>query len=144
MSNAYSYLTPEEINAYQTRIQQADTAYGRGRSNIDYLRSIAGQDYGLGKTKMTRSWDQSFRGLPSSYARRGVMRSGIYNRGFRDYTTQREQAFSDLGLANQRQMDQYQRQQDDLELIRNMTVQQIEAERAARNASLAATLRGLQ
>ena len=39
-------------------------------------------------------------------------------------------------------MGQYDRQQADLELIRNMTIQQIEAERAARQSALAAMIQG--
>jgi len=41
-------------------------------------------------------------------------------------------------------MDQYQRKADDLELIRNMTLQQIESAQNARQSSLAAQLRGIQ
>lgn len=144
MSNVTNYLSPEEINAYQIRRQQANTAYGRTRSNVDYLRSIAGQDYGTGKSRMTRTWDQAFSALPANYARRNVLRSGIFNRGFGDYQTGRENAFSDYALKNQRQMDQYQRQADDLELIRNLTLGQIDAEEAARRANLASQLRSIQ
>jgi len=144
MSNTTNYLTPEEINAYQVRRQQADTAFGRQRANLDYQRSIAAQDYGLGKTRLTRSWDQAFRKLPASFARRGVLRSGIYRQGFGDYQTGRENAASDWEMQNQRRMDAFQNQQNDLELIRNMTLQQIEAEQAARQAGLAAAIRGMQ
>jgi len=144
MSNVTNYLSPEEINAYQTRRQQADTAYGRTRANIDYLRSLGGVDYGLAKSRKTAAWDKAFKGLASPYARRGILRSGIYNTGYRDYNTARENAEFDMELANRRQMDQYQRQADDLELIRNMTLQQIESEQNARQSSLAAQLRGIQ
>lgn len=144
MSNTSNYLTPEEINAYQVRRQQADTAFGRQRANLDYQRALAGQDYGLGQTRIARSWDQAFRRLPGSFARRGITRSGIYNQGFGDYLTNRENATADWDLQNQRRMAGFQNQQQDLELIRNMTLQQIEAEQAARQAALAAQLRGIQ
>jgi hypothetical protein len=143
MSNVRNYMSPEEINVYQTRRQQADTAYGRSRANIDYSRSIAGVDYGLAKSRGTRSWDKAYKGLPSNYARRGILRSGIYNKGYKDYLTSRENAETDLTMGNRRQMDQYERQNADLELVRNMTQQQIEAERLAAEASLASRLRGL-
>jgi len=82
--------------------------------------------------------------LPASFARRGVLRSGIYRQGFGDYQTGRENAASDWEMQNQRRMDAFQNQQNDLELIRNMTLQQIEAEQAARQAGLAAAIRGMQ
>ena len=143
MSNTSNYMSPEEINAYQVRRQQADTAFGRGRANLDYQRGIQGQDYGIGNTRIARSWDQAFRQLPSSFARRGILRSGIYDQGFGDYKTNRENATFDWDLQNNRRMSGFQNQQDDLEAVRIMQNQQINAEENARRASLAATLRGL-
>ena len=140
MSNTSNYMTPEEINAYQVRRQQADTAFGRQRANLDYQRGIAGQDYGIGQTRIARSWDKAFQQLPAAFARRGGMRSGIYNQGFKDYLTGRENAESDWNLQNRRRMDAFQNQQDDLELIRNMALQQIESEQSARQAALAAEI----
>ena len=144
MSNTSNYLTPEEINAYQVRRQQADTAFGRQLANLNYQRSVAGQDYGIGKTRIATSWDKAFRQLPAAFVRRGVLRSGIYNQGFGDYLTGRENATQDWALQNQRRMAALQNQQDDFEAIRNMTLQQIEAEQAARQAGLAAAIRGIQ
>ena len=143
MSNTSNYMSPEEINMYQVRRQQADTAFGRGRANLDYQRGIATQDYNLGRPRITRSWDQAFKQLPSNFARRGLLRSGVYNQGFKDYQTNRENAFSDWELQNTRRMGGFQNQQDDFEAMRTMQLQQIEAEQNARRAALAAQLRGL-
>mgnify|MGYP007125156356 CR=1 FL=1 len=143
MSNTSNYMSPEEINMYQVRRQQADTAFGRGRANLDFQRGIQGQDYGIGNARIARSWDQAFRQLPSSFARRGILRSGIYNQGFGDYKTNRENADFDWNLQNNRRMGGFQNQQDDLEAVRTMQNQQIDSQENARRASLAATLRGL-
>lgn len=144
MSNVTNYLTPEEINAYQTRANQYDVAAQRGLAKTAYARQIGGIDYGRGQTRLTRNWDKAFKSLPSPYARRNVLRSGIYKQGLGDYGFNRQQAFDDYALQYQRQNEGLSQQEQDIELVRNMGRQQIEAERAARQAALAAQLRGIQ
>lgn len=144
MSNVTNYLTPEEINAYQTRRQAADTSFGRQRANLDYQRSVSGQDYGIGNARIARSWDQAYKQLPSTFARRGILRSGIYNQGYKDYLTNRQNAVSDWELQNTRRMAGFQNQQDDYEAIRNMQLQQIESEQLARQSRLAAEIQARQ
>jgi hypothetical protein len=144
MSNTSNYMSPEEINMYQVRRQQADTAFGRGRANLDYQRGIATQDYGLGKPRLARSWDKAFKQLPGSFARRGLLRSGVYNQGFGDYRTDRENAENDWDLQNNRRMAGFQNQQDDFESVRTMQLQSIEAERLARQAALSSNIQARQ
>lgn len=144
MSNTTNHLTPEEINAYQTRRQGVNTVFGRQRANLDYQRGVSGQDYGLGNTRIARSWDEAYRKLPSSFARRGILRSGIYNQNFGDYKTNRENATGDWELQNARRMAGYQNQQDDYEANRTMQLNQIEAEQGARQSRLAAEIQARQ
>jgi hypothetical protein len=144
MSNVTNYLGPEEINAYQTRANQVDTSFQRGLGRLAYQRGRAAQDFGIGNTRLTRSWDKAQKGLASPYARRNVLRSGIYNQGYKDYALNRTNAFSDYGMEYSRQQDAFKQQQDDLEGNRTMALTQIENERSARQAALAADLRSRQ
>lgn len=144
MGTVQNYLSPEEINAYQSRIDNADTAYQRGLARLAYQRGTAQQDYGIAQTRATRQWDKAFGSLSSPYARRGVLRSGIFNRGFQDYGLNRQQSFADLDLANQRRQDGFNQSEDDLNLVHNMALTQVERERVARQAALAAQLRSIQ
>lgn len=144
MSNVTNYLSPEEQYAYQTRMNQANTAAARGLSKLGYQRGITAQDYGLNKARMTRQWDNYQRSLPGAYARRNTLRSGIYNRGFGDYAYDRGEAFKTLDLQNLRAEGTYKQQEDDINMIQQMALQQIEAERLARQAALAAQIQAVQ
>lgn len=144
MSNVTNYLSPEEQYAYQTRINQANTAAARGLSKLASQREVTSQDYGLNKAKMLRQWDNYQRSLPSAYARRNVLRSGIYNRGFDNYAYDRGEGFKSLDLQNLRAQSAYKQQEDDINMIQQMALQQIEAERAARQAALAAQIQAVQ
>ena len=144
MSNVTNYLGPEEINAYQTRANQADTGFQRGMARLVYQRGRAAEDFGRGNTRLVRSWDKFQTGLPSQYARKNILRSGIYNKAYEDYALNRTNAFSDYGLDYSRQQDAFKQQQDDLEMNRTMSLTDIENQRSARQAALAADLRSRQ
>ena len=144
MSNVTNYLNPAEQYAYQTRINNADIAAQRGLSKLAYGRSQSGLDYGIGKTDLTRQWDNYQRSMPGQFARRNVLRSGIYNRAFGNYGYDRQRAFQNLDLANSRQGAGFQQQEDDINAIRQMALNQIEAERATRQAALAAEIQAVQ
>lgn len=144
MSNTTNYLNPEEINAYQTRANQADTAFQRGMGRLAYQRGRAAEDFGIGNTRLTKSWDKFQTNLPAQYARKNILRSGIYNQGFQDYQLNRTNAFDDYGLNYSRQQDAFNQQNDDLESARNMALTDIENQRAARQSNLAAQIRGVQ
>jgi hypothetical protein len=144
MSNVTNYLTPEEINAYQTRANQYDVAAQRGLAKTAYARQIGGIDYGRGQTRLNRNWDQAYKGLASPFVRRNILRSGIFQQGLGDYGYNRQQAFDDYALQEQRRQEGLSQQEQDIEFVRAQGRQQIEAERAARQAALAAQLRSIQ
>ena len=144
MSNVTNYLGPEEINAYQTRANQVDTSFQRGMGRLAYQRGRAAQDFGTGNTRLTTSWNKAQKSLPSQYARKNILRSGIYDQGYKDYALNRTNAFADYGMEYSRQNDAFKQQQDDLEMGRTMSLTQIENERLARQAALAADLRSRQ
>lgn len=144
MATVTNYLGPEEINAYQTRINQADTAYNRGLAKLAYQRSIGAQDYGTNQARFQRKWDTGLKNLPSAFIRRGVGRSGIFRQGLDDYAYARQQDQYDMDLLNSRRADAFTQQKDDMDLVRQFALQQIEAERAARQAALAAQIQGVQ
>ena len=144
MSNVTNYMSPEEINAYQTRANQTDTAFQRGLGRLAYQRGRAAQDFGIGNTRLTRSWDKAQKGLASPYVRRNVLRSGIYNKGYQDYALNRTNAFDDYVLNYSRQQNAFDQQNTDLEMTRTMSLTDIENQRATRQAALAADLRSRQ
>lgn len=144
MSDTSSYITPWEANQYQGRRNTADIAYQRALNQLGYQRDIGVEDYNRSLARMGRTWDQSFRNIPNQLTRRGVLRSGIANRGYGDYSYNRSQAFGDLELGRTRAEAGYGRQQADLEMIRQFALNQINAEQSALNQQrLAQSLRSL-
>lgn len=144
MSNVTNYLSPEEINAYQTRVNMADLAAQRGLSKLGARRSEATSDFNTNRIRLGTQWDNYQRSLPSAFARRNVLRSGIMGRAVNEYGLNRANAFGDLEKAYNRQMGGYTENQGDMELILNMTRQQVEADRAARQQALAAQIQAVQ
>lgn len=140
MSNVTNYMSPEELNAYAVRRQQANTLYSRQRSNLDYQRGNSEQDRGIGNARIGYSWDQAFKKLPGAFARRGILRSGLYNKGYSDYNYNRENADFDFNRQANRRMEGYQNQQDDYEAGRTMGLTQIDSEQNARQAALSAEI----
>lgn len=143
MSNVTNYLSPEEINAYQTRINQADMGAQRGLTKLGNRRSEATQDFNTNWGRLGRQWDNYQRSLASPYARRNVLRSGIMKRAADDYGLDRANAYGDLQRNYDRTMGGYAESQGDIEMILNMTRQQVEAERAARQAQLASQIQAV-
>lgn len=143
MSNVTNYLSPEEINAYQSRTDYTNTTAMRGLGRLDYQRGIADQDFARGQTKMAYQWDKQFKGLGGGYAKRGLLRSGAYQRRLGDYAYDRGQAQDDYRLGNQRQNEGFNNQQQDIELMQGMSLSQVDRERQARQATLASQLRSV-
>lgn len=144
MSNVTNYLSPEEISAYGLRQSAAADAYQRGLLKLATARDWASQDYNLNKADQTYQWGNAFRRLPGSFARRGVLRSGIANSGYDEFDWQRQRARRDLNRGFERQMAGFDMQQGDLGFVYDASQRQIESERMARQAALAAAIRGVQ
>jgi hypothetical protein len=144
MSSVTNYLGPEEIAAYGLRQQNADDAYRRGLVKLAQSRDWSAQDYRLNAADLTRQWDGGFRRIPSAFARRGVLRSGISNRGYGEYDWRRQMATRDLNRNFERQQAGFDQQGGDLSFVNSMVQRQIDVERMARQASLAAAIRGVQ
>lgn len=141
MSNVTNYLGPAEIAAYQLRAQQAETAANRALANLTTQKSYATQDFGLTQDQANRNWAQTYHQLPGAFARRNVMRSGIFQAARQNSAQTFQDALANLQRQYERTMGGYNTQAGDIESIRNMTLQQIEAERLARQEQLAAQLR---
>ena len=144
MSDTSSYITPWESNQYQSRRNTADIAYQRALNQLGYQRDIGLEDYNRSLARMGRTWDQAFRNVPNQLGRRNVLRSGIRDRAFGDYTYNRSQSFGDLELGRARSEAGLSRQQADLEMVRQFALNQINAEQAALNQQrIAQSLRSL-
>lgn len=143
MSNVTNYLNPEEINAYQSRIDSGDLAAQRGLSKLAARKQEATADFNTGWGRLGTQWDNYQRTLPNQFARRNVLRSGIMGRAINDYGTNRSNAFGDLQKSYDRQMGGYAENQGDIEMMMNMNRTQVERERNARQQSLASQIQAV-
>lgn len=89
-------LQPSEILSYG---QQRRSAFQNALSGINQVGRQTAQldaDYGLNFNQAQRQWDNSRVSFPTSFNRRGLMTSGIYNRAMREFDTSRQESFGKL------------------------------------------------
>ena len=140
MSNVTNYLTPEEINAYQSRIDTADMGSKRALEKLGTRRQEATTDYNIARGRMGTQWDNYQRTLPNQFARRGILRSGLMGRAVNDYAMNRQNADFDLQRSYDRQMGGLTENQGDIELALNFNRTQVDRERQARQQTLASQI----
>lgn len=141
MSNVTNYLDPAEIAAYDLRQRQIGTAAQRGLYKLTNRKSEATQDFGLAEDRANKNWAESYRRFPGTFARRNVLRSGIYQGARQQSNLDFQNALGDLQRQYERNMGSYNEQGGDIEMQRQMGLESVAAERNARQAQLAAQLR---
>jgi len=141
MSNVTNYLDPTEIAAYDLRQRQAGTAAQRGLYKLANRKSEATQDFGIAQDRANKNWAQTYRQFPSTFARRNILRSGIYQGARQQSNLDFQNALGDLQRQYERSMGNYNEQGGDIELQRDMMLESIASERNARQNQLAAQLR---
>jgi hypothetical protein len=144
MSNVTNYLTPEEINAYQSRIDAADMGGQRALFKLGNRRQEATSDYNIARGRMGTQWNNYQRTLPNQFARRNVLRSGIMGRAVNEYDMNRRNADFDLERSYDRRMGGFGESQGDVELMMNMNRTQVDRERNARQQTLASEIQAVR
>jgi hypothetical protein len=144
MSNVTNYLTPEEINAYQSRIDAADIGSQRALFKLGNRRQEATSDFNIARGRLGTQWDNYQRTLPNQFARRNILRSGLMGRAINEYAMNRQNADFDLQRSYDRQMGGLGESQGDIELMLNMNRTQVDRERNARQQTLASQLQAVQ
>lgn len=144
MTDTSGYLSPEEIAAFQTRRNTVNDQYSTGLSNLTFGKSQAYQDYVLGNKQLAQTWGRAFQGLASPLARRGLGDSGIYQQAIQNYYQDRQNAMNNASMLFDRNLKSLNLQGLNLEGSRQSSLSSIDAEEAARRASVAATIRSVQ
>lgn len=137
------YMTPWEIAAYQNRTDQAGTAYQNSLAQDTFSRSMADVYFQRNSDRLGQQFDKSRSQLPGSFARRGLLNSGIYQQALTDYANSRQQAFGDLNFDYSNQKGQLDVNKQGFTNTYNTSLTGVEAEKAARRAELATQLRGI-
>lgn len=135
------YLSPWEIAAYQTRVDQAKTGYDNELAQDAYRRSILGITTQRNRDQLGQRFDQARNNIPGGFARRGLFSSGLYKQALEDYGRSRLTAFDDLEFNYTTQLGQFDVDKQGTTNTYNTSLTGVEAEKAARRAQLAAQLR---
>lgn len=137
------YLTPDEINAYDTRQNALRLTYGQQMARNEYGSTQAGLDKNLGDQALTQKWDRYRNQLPGGYQKRGLANSGIYQQGLQNYAQDRLMGFQGLQRTYDRQVGDINLGQQEQEGSYNFGLNSVDAERAARRATLASQIQGI-
>lgn len=136
-------MSAEELSAFNSRRGSARNAYSQYLAQSTFNRGLNEQDYGQGYQRASDSFTRQRQSLPDQYLRRGILNSGQYGQGLNQYAQQRQQGLGDLTQAYQRNMAQYNLNDQNQASNMNNALSQIDQEEAARRADIAAQLKGL-
>lgn len=139
-----TFLGPEELAAYNTRRNVANTSADRSLAYLAYQRQMAEQNYGQDRNRVQTAWNQNWFNQQGGFGRRGIFNSGIYKGAGTNWAQQRDNALSDQERAYQQALGGLSQQELNVEAIRNATVGGVDAEQQARQALKAAEIRGVQ
>lgn len=138
-----TWIDPAEMAAWDGRRRRATNQYQVGQAQGQFNRSLGKQNQGIETRNLTQQYGQMRENLPGSYARRGMLNSGIYGRGLQQYGTQRTTAFGDLASKYQQQFGQLDLTDQANTVNYNDQLGDINDQERVRRAQLASALRGI-
>lgn len=138
-----SLMTPEEIASYNLRRNALRLQYQRGMARNAYEQGQAGLNHGMQQSALTRKWGLQLEKLPGQYARSGMMNSGVYQNGLKNYWTQRQAEFDQSARGYSQQLSDLGQQGLDLSAQQAAGMNLVEADANARRAQIAAMIRSI-
>lgn len=138
---AVSSISPQEVMSYNSRSNAATQNLLNSKATVGYQKALQGLQYGQDIGDFNRQADRSRNNLPRSFQARGLFNGGAYKQALSQYAVDRSAGLRNMG--NQFQMNQLNSTFQDRAAEDSYANQmaQIEAERYARQAQLAAMLR---
>lgn len=81
-------LNPEDFNYFRTKKRQVNTTYDLGAAQNTYQSAAAGNQYTRNVGDLAAAYGKAVEKLPWSYGARGLLNSGIYQKGAYDLATE--------------------------------------------------------
>jgi hypothetical protein len=100
-------LSPFEILQFSQQEDQLRETLGAQLARIAFERGNAGINYQRSLDALGEQYQKAFQGYAPSYARRGMLRSGLYQRALKDWGNARIKDFGDLELSNSQRMGNF-------------------------------------
>jgi len=139
-----TFLSPEELAAYNTRRNVANTAANRSLAYLTYQRQQAEQNYGQERNRVQTAWNQNWYNQQGGFGRRGLFNSGIFRGAGTNWQQQSDNALADQRRAYDQLLGGLGQQELNVEATRNSALSGVDAEQQARQALMAARIRGAQ
>jgi hypothetical protein len=136
-------LNPEELNYYRTRRRQVTDTYNLGQAQNVYQQGALGRAQERGVGNLAYQYGQMREKLPWGFGRRGLLNSGIYQRGLQQLA---EGAYirplNEMTAQYQDQLGALQLAQQQLGQVHAGAISDVDEAERARIAAVAASLRG--
>ncbi len=138
----YSYptLDPQSVQAYESAKTRAKQKRDSDLATNAYARFVSQQRFGRTRDDMSKAYGQERTRTPNKYAASGTLNSGMYQQALQDYAYRRSQDASRLLADETQQLGEYDRQATGISTGYESALAEIEAQRQAQIAAIAAAL----
>lgn len=135
-------LNPNETWWFSNRADQARRQYGYAKAQNDYERKLSGTQGEWDRQDMIRQFASQRTQLPRNYTQRGLMNSGVYQRGLGEFKSNKVRALTRQTAAQDLKSQGYDIADVQLTDIRNKALDDLRNQRIAYEQTLASILRG--
>lgn len=136
-------LDPAQVNYLRTAKRRIRDNYGLNVAQNAYSEKTLRNQYARGRGNLKREFGQARVKLPTTYAKGGLLNSGLYQNAISQFGQQRTAAYGDLQGQFDDELSGLRLAKTQLEQVQRSGLNDIEQEEAARRAALAASLRGV-
>ena len=140
---AYDPLDPFTLVQYGNQAQQLRRQYGQGLARNDYSKAQLGIRHQMAQDDLGQQFFDYRQQLPGGFAGRGLLNSGLYKHALEQYSSRKLQGQNKLQFEYSSQLGDLGLNRLGLEETYSGGLSDLEAEKQARRAQLAAQLREL-
>jgi len=138
-----AYVPSSELIGFQQERNANDYQYSVGAVQNASSRQQLSLDYQLQNDVLRRNMFNGFQQLPGQYSRRGLLHSGIRNRGYKDFGRQQLDTFAQLDRNFARKGADLAVSMSGLDANRAIQQATIELNQDQRRSALAAIVQGI-
>ena len=129
---------------FTNRADQAKRQFGYGKAQNDYERGLAKTQAEWDRSDMIRQFANQRNSLAGGFQRRGVMNSGLYQRGYKDWSENRIRSLSRQTSAADSRQKGFDIAAYSLADIKQKTLDDLAAQKTAYEQSLAEIVKANQ
>lgn len=135
-------LNPNETFWFRNREDQAQRQFRYGQKQNAYERELSRTQGQWDREDLIRQFTQQRQQLPQGYTQRGLMNSGVYQRGLGEWGSNKLRSLGRQSAAQGMKMQGYDIADVQLTDIRNKALDDLRNQRIAYEQTLASILRG--